>query len=119
MANGENKINKKLIQDFANIIGNINILLYFDSFEDVKKEYRMILNELLEWVRNYYLHKNFDTITYEKSFEIHNILEEIKWKKIIDTEIGNESLLTDNILIRYEIIMKTINDERSNVNAER
>lgn len=107
-------INRKLVSDFADIIGNINILINLDSFKDVKKEYEMILNELLLWTKNYYLHKNFDIVTYEKSLEIHNILDEIKWKKISDKEIGDESLLTDNILIRYEVIIKAINNERGN-----
>ena len=107
-------IDKKLVSDFADIIGNISILLNFEVFQDVKKEYEMVLDELILWLKNYYKTKNFDIVTIEKSLEIHEILNEIKWNKITDATIGDESLLTDNILIRYEVIIKTINNERGN-----
>ena len=38
----------------------------------------------------------------------------MKNELIPDKKIGMESMLSDNILIRYEVIIKTINDERSN-----
>lgn len=109
-------INKKLISDFANIIGNIWIAMSLDSLKDVKDIYGMILNELLQWIKHYYKNRNFNIITHEKSLEIHNLLEEIKWKILPDKNIGDESLLTDNILIRYEVIIKTINDEKKIIN---
>ena len=58
------------------------------------------------------LNKNFDIVTYDKSLEIHTLLDEIKWELLTNKEIGDESLLTDDILIRYEVIMKEINNER-------
>ena len=105
-------MNKKLISDFADIIGNIEIAINLDSFQDVKETYNGIKNELLKWIKYYYSYKKFDIVTYEKSLEIHNLLEEIKYKKINNKKIGNEALLTDNILIRYEVIIKIINEER-------
>ena len=108
-------INKKLVSDFADIIGNIEIAMNLDSFKDVRETYNKILCELLKWIKGYYLNKNFDIITHEKSLEIHDLLDEIKWEKLSDKEIGVEALLTDNILIRYEVIMKTINEERGNL----
>lgn len=112
-------INKKLVSDFANIIGNLEIAIQLNSFNDVKESYKMILNTLLEWVKYYYENNNFDVVTHEKSLEIHNLLEEIKWKLLPNKEIGDESLLTDDILIRYEVIVKTINVERMMINGKR
>lgn len=108
-------INKKLVSDFADIIGNIEIAINLDSFKDVRETYKKILCDLLEWIKSYYLNKNFDIVTYEKSLEIHTLLDEIKWEKLSNKKIGVEALLTDNILIRYEVIMKTINEERGNL----
>lgn len=105
-------INKRLVSDFADIIGNIMIVLNLDSFEDVKESYNKILCELLEWIKSYYVNKNLDIVTHERSLEIHTLLDEIKCKKLSNKEIGIEALLTDNILIRYEVIMKTINEEK-------
>lgn len=105
-------INKKLVSDFANIIGNLEIVIQLDSFNDVKENYKMILNTLLEWVKYYYENNNL----HEKSLEIHNLLEEIKWKLLPNKEISDESLLADDIFIRYEVIVKTINDEMTMLN---
>ena len=108
-------INKKLISDFSDIIGNIEIATNLDSFKDVKEDYINIQHELLVWIKYYYLNKNFGVITHEKSLEIHTLLEEIKWLKLSNKEIGIEAMLADNILIRYEVIIKTINEERGNL----
>lgn len=112
-------INKKLVSDFANIIGNIEIAVQMDSFADVKDNYNMILNTLLKWIKYYYTNKNFDIVTTKESSEIHTLLEEIKWDLLPSKEIGIEALLTDDILIRYEVIIKNINDERMKNNGKR
>ena len=111
------KINKKLINDFADIIGNIEIAINLDTFKEVKDIYESILVELIKWVKNYYLNRNFNIITYDKSLEIHTLLDEIKWKVLTDKNTGDESLLADNILIRYEVIIKTINSKGETCNA--
>lgn len=108
-------INKKLISDFADIIGNLEIAISLDSFCNFKDKYKMVLDELLEWIKYYYAKKNLDIVTHEKSLEIHTLLTDIKWNILPDKKIGMESLLTDNILIRYEVIINTINKERGNI----
>lgn len=112
-------INKKLISDFADIIGNIEISISLDSYSSVKDEYIKIKQILLEWVNKYYENKNFDFIKYDESLKIHNQLADIKYKILPDKNIGMESVLSDNILIRYEVIIKQINDERSKINSKR
>lgn len=105
-------INKKIISDFANLIGNLEICINLESYSKVKKEYKSVLDEMLKWVISYYNNKNLDIVTREKSLEIHSTLERIKWKILSDKKIGDESLLSDDILIRYEVIVKTINKLR-------
>ena len=107
-------INRKLVSDFANIIGNIRIAISLDSLKAVKDDYEMVLNELLKWVNYYYENKNLDIITHDDSLKIHNLLDEIRDELIFNSQIGMESMLSDDILIRYEVIIKTINDERNN-----
>lgn len=100
---------KKAFKHFVIILGYIDVLNQFDSFSDIMQEYKEIQVELLQWIEYYYTHKNFDIITYEKSFEIHQLLDDIKEKKLFDKKIGNESILTDEILICYEAAIKMIN----------
>ena len=108
-----NTINKKLIGYFVDVIGYIDIVLEFECFNDYRDDYLMIRSELLKWVKEYYINKNFDCITYEKSLEIHNKLQEIRDEKIFDKDIGMEAMLTDNIFIMYCAVVKMINDELS------
>ena len=107
-------INRNLISDCANIIGNLRIAIDLDSLKEAKNDYEMVLNELLKWVNYYYKNKNLDIVTHDDSLKIHSLLEEIKNKLIPNKQIGMESMLSDNILIRYEVIIKTINEERGN-----
>ena len=79
-----NTINKKLIGYFVDVIGYIDIVLEFECFNDYRDDYLMIRSELLKWVKEYYINKNFDCITYEKSLEIHNKLQEIRDENIFD-----------------------------------
>lgn len=108
-----NIINKKLIGCFVDVIGYIDIVLEFECFNDYRDDYVMIRSELLKWVKDYYKNKSFDCITYERSLEIHNKLQEIRDVKIFDKNIGMEAMLTDNILIMYNALVKMINDELS------
>ncbi len=104
-------INKKLISDFADIIGNLTIAISLDSLKKSKNTYEMVLNELLKWVDYYYKHKNLNIVTYDNSLRIHNLLIEEENNLLFDSNIGTESMLSDNILIRYEVIIKAINEE--------
>lgn len=103
-------INKELINDFANIIGNIEIAINLDSYKDVKTDYEIVLNKLLNWLKKYYEDKCLN-ISSEESLEIYNLLDNIREKILFNKEISDEKLLTDNILIRYEVIIKMINDK--------
>lgn len=105
-------INKKLISDFADIIGNLTIAISLETLKKSKINYEIVLNELLEWVNYYYKHKNLSIVTYDNSLRIHNLLIGEENDLIFDSNIGMESMLSDNILIRYEAIIKTINEER-------
>ena len=107
-------INRKLISDFANIIGNLRIAIKLDSLKEVREDYEIVLNELLNWVNYYYQNKNLDIVTYDDSLRIHDLLDNIRNELIPNKQIGIESMLSDDILIRYEVIIKSINDERGN-----
>ena len=105
-------INKKLISDFVDIIGNLTIAISLETLKKSKINYEIVLNELLDWVDYYYKHKNLNIVTYDNSLRIHNLLIEEENNLLFDSNIGMEAMLSDNILIRYEVIIKTINEER-------
>ena len=112
-------INRKLISDFADIIGNLTIAIHLESLESVKNIYKDVLNELLKWVKYYYKNKNLDVVNSDNSLRIHVLLDDVRNDLIFNKAIGMESMLSDNILIRYEVIIKAINDEKSEKNGKR
>ncbi len=53
-------------------------------------------------------------VTHDESLEVHNILLDRSVDLMMDASIpAMESVLSDDILNRYEVIVKTINDQRS------
>lgn len=111
----DNNSYKKNMKNFSMLIECIKSAMKLDSFSDVRDEYNIILNEIISWVKDYRLNKNFNHITYSKSLKIHELIDDIREKKLFDKNIGIESEISDEILIWYEVLIKSINDERSKV----
>ena len=51
-------------------------------------------------------------VNHDNSLRIHDLLEDIRNDIIFDKSMGIELEIADNILIRYEAIVKMINDGR-------
>lgn len=107
-------ISQTLIRDFADIIGKLTIAINLKSLRVAKNDYEEVLNELIKWVSYYCEHENLNIVTHDESLEIHNILLDRSVDLMMDASIpAMESILSDDILNRYEVIVKTINDQRS------
>ena len=107
-------ISQTLVTDFADIIGKLTIAINLKSLRVAKNDYEKVLNELIKWVSYYYEHENLNIVTHDESLEIHNILLDRSVDLMMDVSApAIESILSDDILIRYEVIVKTINDQRS------
>lgn len=102
---------KKNIKNFAILIGYLKIAMELESYSDVYNEYKDIIDNISNWAKNYSLKESFDDITYEKSLKIHTLIDDIREKKLFDKTIGEESFISDQIIIWYEILVKGINDE--------
>lgn len=105
-------IDQKLASHFATLIGYLNIAINLNSYSRVRNEYKNVLEELLSWVKCYYENTNLNIVSHDNSLRIHDLLEDIRNDIIFDKSMGIELEIADNILIRYEAIVKMINDER-------
>ena len=112
-------IDQKLVGHFATLIGYLNIAINLNSYSRVRNEYKSVLDELLDWVKYYYENKNLNIVNHNNSLRIHDLLEDIRNDIIFDKSMGIELEIADNILIRYEAIVKMINDERGRYNGKR
>ena len=68
-------INRKLVSDFADVIGNLTTAIHIESLNVVKRDYEIVLNELLEWIKYYYKSKNLDIINHNNSLKRHELLK--------------------------------------------
>lgn len=105
-------IDQKLVREFAILLGYLKIAISLKSFNYVKNDYEKAISELLSWLNYYYENKNLNIINYSNSLRMHELLEDIRNDVIFDKNMGIESEIGDYILIRYEVIVKMINDER-------
>ena len=108
-----------IIKSFATIIGYLDIVSNIDSYNKVKDKYLYVKTTLENWICTFNRNKNFNHITYEESLKIHTILDDLKEEILFDKEIGDEKLISNEILIWYEIIIKKINEEIRKKNVER
>ena len=105
---------KKNIRNFSILLGYIKLAMSFDSYSDVLDKYEQVSKIISDWASNYFLNKNFSNIMLEKNYEIYNIIDEIREQKLFDKTIGEDKNISDEILIWYEIVIKSINAERGN-----
>lgn len=105
-------IDQKLVGHFAALVGYLNIAINLNSYSHAKSDYKNVLDELLGWVKYYYENKNLNIVSHDNSLRIHDLLENIRNDIIFDKSMGIELEIADNILIRYEAIVKMINDGR-------
>lgn len=110
---------KNNIRTFSILLGYIRIAMEFDSFKDVRSEYNNIMNTIAGWANNYIMNKNFSNITHKESLKMYKLIDNIREQKLFDKNIGNESEISDEILIWYEVLIKTVNNERGNIYGER
>jgi len=101
----------QILKNFSTLINCIRTAMEFDSFNDVFNEYNQLINIISGWSENYKLNKNFNSITYEESLQLHKLIDDIREKKLFDRNIGDEKEISDQIFIYYEVLIKSINDE--------
>ena len=101
-----------ILKIFATLLGYLNIVCNIKTYEKTKKDYLYIKTNIEKWLDHFIKNKNFNIITYENSLELHKIIDDKKEEILFDKNIGEEKIISDEILIVYEILMKKINLER-------
>ncbi len=109
-----NKKNGVIIKDIATIIGYIDIVISFESYKKVKNKYLDVKEKLLNILSN-----DIDLITYEDSLKIHTILDDVKEEILFNKDIGDEKIISDDILVLYEAMIKKINSEGKNMEKQK
>ena len=103
MNNQNKKESYKLICEiqvaFARLIGPLSIMSVLDSYEEKQCEIKDILNTITQWAAKFELEQNLNFITSKELLNIYERLEKLKDKFLFDNSLGNESELSDEIVI--------------------
>lgn len=91
---------------FARLIGPLTIISVLDSYNEEHQEIKKLLKIVVDWGANFQEKGNLNFITSDELLNIYNRLENIKDKYLYNDKIGNESELSDEIVIWMWEIMR-------------
>ena len=91
---------------FARLIGPLAIISVLDSYNEEHQEIKKLLKIVVDQGANFQEKGNLNFITSTELLNIYNRLENIKDKYLYNDKIGNESELSDEIVIWMWEIMR-------------
>lgn len=104
---------------FIRLIGYLNLILQFKSYEEDYNKYNKILNFINEWAVQYEKTRNLKFINNEDLKSIYEIADDLQTKYICNNKLGSESEFSDyvlNLLWDLRIIYKkNIEGDEKNV----
>lgn len=83
---------------FFYIIGYINMILQYQSYNESFDEYRNILLIVTKWMINYEESRDISLINHVELLEIYKKLDNLQTKYTCNVNMGKESELSDYVL---------------------
>ena len=108
---------------FVRLIGYLNLILQFDTYQDNYKDYKEILDYINKWAIQYEKERNLNFINSNDLINIYEKADELQTKYICNEKMGSESEFSDfvlNLLWDLRIIYKkNIEGDEKNVKQRR
>ena len=99
----ENNDNLKIKSDieiaFSRLIGPLAVMNVLDSYKEAHKEINDLLDIIVKWGAEFQLKQNLSFISREDLLDVYYRIDELKDKFLFDTTLGDESELSDEIVI--------------------
>lgn len=99
MSKEEYKTAAEIEVTFSRIIGPLSIMKYMDSFKDKRKDINQLLEIIVKWAAEFQTNRNMSFITNDEILKVYERCDELKDRYLFDNNLGNESELTDEIVI--------------------
>jgi len=84
---------------FSRIIGPLSIMGVLDSFKTSHDEIKDLLITIVTWGASFIMKKNLDFIDSDLLLSVYERLDKLKEKFLFDTSLGDESELSDEVVI--------------------
>ena len=94
---------------FVRLIGYLNLILKFKSYEEDYSEYNKILSFINEWAVQYENKRTLNFINNKDLIAIYEMADNLQTKYICNNKIGSESEFSDyivNLLWNLRVIYK-------------
>lgn len=101
----ENTIIAQIEVAFARIIGPLSIMNIMDQFKDKHEDISELLETIVNWAAKFQLKKDLTFVTNEEMLSVYEQCDELKDKYLFDKNLGDESELTDEIVIWFWELM--------------
>lgn len=84
---------------FSRIIGPLSIMNVMGSFKDKHKDINQLLEIIVKWAAEFQANRNLSFIKDNEILNVYERCDELKDKYLFDNNLGDESELTDEIVI--------------------
>lgn len=99
MENKINEINGNIEVAFARLIGPLCIMSKIESFKKIKEELDELVAIISKWGAKFQYEKDLNFIDRDELLNVYNRMDKIKENYLYNPNIGDESELSDEIVI--------------------
>jgi hypothetical protein len=92
-------LNQEVEIMFSHLVAAITKILSFKSYKEAHKEYKKVLSIILKWSNKYNISKKLSLINHKDLLDVYKKLEELKSKWLFDANLGEESELSDEVIV--------------------
>ena len=94
---------------FTRLIGTLAIMQELELYKDIRGELSNLFKTIVSWGAKFQIERNLNFITKEELINIHNRIDKIESHYVYLNYPGNETELSDEILIWFEEIFRLNN----------
>jgi hypothetical protein len=96
---GAKRSNREIEIAFTRLIGPLATITALESYKEAHKEYEKILSIIIKWSADYMNTRKLSLINHEDLLGVYNKLDNLKGKWLFDANLGEESELSDEVVI--------------------
>lgn len=96
---------ENVTRTFNNLIKYLTAITMLESYKKSHDEYKEVLSIVYKWSVDYEQKRNLSLIHHLELLNIYNKLDELKGKWLFEPNMGEESELSDTVIIWLGIIM--------------
>ena len=102
---------------FVRLIGYLNLILQYESYQEDYSQYKQILNIITNWALQYEKNRNLNFINNDDLVNIYETSDNLQTKYICNDKTGSESEFSDyivNLIWDLRVVYKKMKGSNKN-----